>query len=147
MTREQIFISGARYSSDALHQDNVWRSVKRLAAAAHGSYTAVVDGKHGVITIDASGWWFTETGDDRAKVKSPDQSDENAIARGEHALDLKGRADHLAALLEEWLAFDHWENEKGALTSLVLRTRVAVAETRSLSPAKASAELEVCHAP
>lgn len=62
MTPAQIFISGARYSSSALHGDNHWRRLPFLASQRPGTYTANVDGREGRITIDASGWWFDPAG-------------------------------------------------------------------------------------
>lgn len=145
MTVDQIFISGTRYSSFVLHQDSTWRSVQKLGSARHGTYTASVDGKQGLITIDATGWWFTDLGV-RTKPRLADLPDEKSVAASVHALDLKARADHLAGLLSEWLGIDDWSDECVAPASLVMRTRIAVTECRPVSPAKASTAAEVCDA-
>jgi len=114
----QIYVSCTRYSSTTLHGNNYWFPIKRLGDQARGTYTANVDGREGEITIDASGWWFTERQAEKPSAAvtggpTPCRSADDECRR-------------LRALLREWLSIDHWEDEDIAPADLVTRTRLAV---------------------
>lgn len=134
MTPAQIFISGARYSSNALHGDNHPRHIRLLGQQRKGAYTANVDGRNGAVTIDATGWWFTPLASEPPAEASPEPK---PLPR---SIELAHECRALRALLREWLDIDHWEDEDIAPRDLVTRTRLAVdgaLPADALSPAKA----------
>lgn len=124
MSIDQIYISATRYSSPALHGDAHWRAIKLLPQQQPGQYTATVDGRRGVISIDAKGWWFTEQ-----TAPTPTAPEVAPVPP------LAAECVGLRALLREWLLLDHWEDDEIAPRDLVLRTQAAV--DPSVSPAKA----------
>lgn len=135
MTADDITISGGRYWSTKLHGDAFPRKVGDLLKCDYGTYTATVDGKAGVLTIAADGYWFTE-------AEQKPESQPLAAPAPAHAppteAELLARCQRLRALCNEWLGIDDWRDGDIAPLELVARTRAELARctSSSLSPAK-----------
>lgn len=133
MTPDAITISGGRYWAAKLHGDHHPRKLGSLLKCDHGTYTATVDGKTGVLTIAADGWWFSEA-QEKPRGAEPKAATPLAQIDALVIAQLKASLNEAHGLLTQWLELDNWENEDIAPRRLVARTRKAL----SLSPAKAT---------
>lgn len=141
MNADQIYISGTKYSSQALHGENNWRHIRSLGQQRKGCYTATVDGRKGVITIDASGWWFTELTEHEAGSKpapKPGTPYPHTAPDGVAVIALQHEVRRARELLSDWLGIDDWLTQDIAPRELVARTRafIALHTHADVSPAK-----------
>lgn len=137
MKPDDITISGGRYWSVKLHGDAFPRKVGGLLKCDHGTYTATVDGKAGVLTIAADGWWFTQAETQpQAPVIAPPPS--ASLAQHDALVIAALKVDLITAhgLLSRWLDIDDWGDDAIAPRDLALRTRQALTRAGALSPAK-----------